>query len=339
MDLSQADDALGRVEKLMTEKDYEAAIALLQTISPGGPRDEQRQRLLAECRFRVFEASPPTPRQSGAWPTNVDDPFAAIVGIPEIHARDLDLASLSAGIRMHGALIVRGLLDDARASELVEGIKTAMAARDAWKADRTSRSPYYARMNLPGTIANARDWVEMGGVWTADSPHMLEKVIAMFDSIGALDVIEQYFGERPVMSVSKSTLRCVPHTIDKADWHQDGAFLGTDIRSVNIWLSLSHCGRDASGLEVYPRRVEHILPTGVGGAIFKWSLGPETVAEAVRDVGTESPIFAPGDAIIFDHLFLHRTGLPKGMTKDRYAIESWFFAPSGYPKDSGPLMV
>lgn len=338
MDISQADDALSRAKKLMAEKDYAAAIEVLNAIG-SGQADGARDKLLAECRVLVFEATPPQRHQQGAWPVEVSDPFGAIAGIPEIDASQLDLAALSAGIRKHGALIVRGLVDQAKAAELAQGIQASIKARDAWKADRKSQSPYYSRLALPAAVATARDWVETGGVWTADSPHMLAQIVNLFDSIGALAVIEQYFGERPIMSVSKSTLRCVPHTIDKADWHQDGAFLGKDIRSVNIWLSLSHCGRDASGLEIYPRRIEHILPTGVGGAIFNWSLGPETVAEAVRGVGTESPIFAPGDAMIFDHLFLHRTGLPKGMTKDRYAIESWFFAPSAYPKDSGPLMV
>jgi len=336
MDISQADDALSRVSKLMADKDFVGAIKLLQS---AGLSDATRDKLLAECRYRVFEASPPKPQQQGLWPVDVKDPFAEVAGIPEIDARDLDVAALSAGIRKHGALLVRGLVDPAKAEELAEGIKASIAARDAWKADRKTVSPYYARQPYAKEVATAREWVEMGGVWTADSPRMLASVISLFDEIGALSVIEQYFGERPMMSVSKSTLRCVPHTIDKADWHQDGAFLGADIRSVNIWLSLSHCGKDASGLEIYPRRVERILPTGVGGAIFHWSLGPDTVAEEVKGVGTQSPIFEPGDAMIFDHLFLHRTGLPKGMTKDRYAIESWFFAPSGYPKDSGPLMV
>lgn len=330
---------IAQVQNLMRDQDFRGAIKLLLE-AERQQHDARHEKLLVECRYGAGRSGSPLP-PGDDWPQEVDDPFENIEGIPEIRSDQLNLTTLSAGIRKHGALIVRGLVGETRAQELADGIETALRARDAWKADPAARSPYYDRLDMPDNeaLAAARSWVEMGGVWTADSPRMLIEIVNTFESVGALSVIESYFGERPVLSVSKSTLRRVPHTIDKADWHQDGAFLGTDIRSVNIWVSLSHCGKDASGLEIYPRRIEHILPTGVGGAHFKWSLGPETVAEAVKGVGTESPLFAPGDAMIFDHLFLHRTGLPPGKTKDRYAIESWFFAPSAYPKDTGPLLV
>ena len=41
--------------------------------------------------------------------------------------------------------------------------------------------------------------------------------------------------------------------------------------------------------------------------------------------------FAAGDVLLFDELMLHRTACAEGMTHERYAIESWFFAPAfGY---------
>ena len=42
------------------------------------------------------------------------------------------------------------------------------------------------------------------------------------------------------------------------------------------------------------------------------------------------PVFEPGDALILDHMNLHRTAVDAAMTRDRYAIEAWFFAPSTY---------
>ena len=42
------------------------------------------------------------------------------------------------------------------------------------------------------------------------------------------------------------------------------------------------------------------------------------------------PVFEAGDALLFDHLFLHRTAVDPGMTRDRYAVEAWFLAPSTY---------
>ena len=115
--------------------------------------------------------------------------------------------------------------------------------------------------------------------------------------------------------------------------------MGGDIRSVNVWLSLSHCGEDASGLEVLPRRLPKVLPTGSHGANFDWSVGPGMVELAGEGMPTISPVFRPGDAMLFDHFFLHRTGIPAAIAKDRYAIESWFFAPSAYPQQQVPLWL
>jgi ectoine hydroxylase-related dioxygenase (phytanoyl-CoA dioxygenase family) len=46
-------------------------------------------------------------------------------------------------------------------------------------------------------------------------------------------------------------------------------------------------------------------------------------------VGTVNrPAFALGDAVLFDEMAMHRTGVNKSMTQTRYAIEMWFFAGS-----------
>ena len=62
-------------------------------------------------------------------------------------------------------------------------------------------------------------------------------------------------GERPALSANKCTLRRVPVDTN-TNWHQDGAFLGADVRTVNLWLALSDCGDDSPGLEIVPRRLD-----------------------------------------------------------------------------------
>jgi hypothetical protein len=110
---------------------------------------------------------------------------------------------------------------------------------------------------------------------------------------------------------------------------------------VNVWLALSPCGggTDASGLELVPRRVA-LQPTGTDGAFFTWSVGPDLVDRLVAEVGSgvACPTFAPGDALLFDDRMLHRTAIGQSLSSDRYAIESWFFAPSTYPDDQIPLV-
>jgi hypothetical protein len=51
------------------------------------------------------------------------------------------------------------------------------------------------------------------------------------------------------------------------------------------------------------------------------------------------PIFEPGDALLFDELFLHKTGSDPATPNPRFAIENWFFGGSGFPSEYAPLAV
>jgi len=50
-------------------------------------------------------------------------------------------------------------------------------------------------------------------------------------------------------------------------------------------------------------------------------------------------VIEAGDAILFDDMNLHRTAVTPEMTEERYAIESWFFAPSHFPDTQIPVVV
>ncbi|MFX7739826.1 hypothetical protein ABTJ99_20850, partial [Acinetobacter baumannii] len=63
-------------------------------------------------------------------------------------------------------------------------------------------------------------------------------------------------------------------------------------------------------------------------------------ATAVRTAGERAilrPTFQPGDALLFDELFLHKTASEPTMRHPRYAIENWFFAAAGFPANYTPL--
>jgi hypothetical protein len=343
--LRSRQDVLAHAHELMRRENYVEAIAYLREACIE-QSDGKCQILLARCRRLAYVAQPPRalPASGDTWPPEVEDMFAAAEGIPEITADRLDPLTLAAGIHHHGALLVRGLLDEARATRLVSGIDRVMQACEAWhRGDyRTEDAAWYSPMPLDddrGIVIGRGFGESAGGVWAADSPCMLQELIDMFEALGVSKTIADYFGERPMLSVGKSTLRRVPASQGIADWHQDGAFMGSDIRSVNVWLSLSHCGEDASGLEFLPRRVPVVLPTGTHGARLDWTVGPGMVEQAAAGVAVASPVFAPGDALLFDQFFLHRTGVPPGICKPRYAIESWFFAPSAYPARQVPLWL
>jgi hypothetical protein len=255
---------------------------------------------------------------------------------------ELCLASLRDQLARHGCVLVRGLIPPERAEALARGIDRALEAFDACEAsDSEAAPPWYVPFAPPdaGRLAwRRRGWVRAsGGLWAADSPRMLFELTEMVEESGVAELIEAYFGERPALSANKCTLRRVP-TDTNTNWHQDGAFLGRDVRSLNLWLALSPCGVDAPGLDIVPRRFDEVLPTGTEGALFDWSVSPRVVEDAAGGPDAiVSPEFAPGDALLFDHLFLHRTGITPGMTRERWAIESWFFAPSSYPDGQIPL--
>lgn len=258
-------------------------------------------------------------------------------GLPSIAAAELTAPIIRGAFLEHGCLIVRGLVEPGRAAELLGGIDQVFEGRDAHLngAPITETAPWYLPFvpepEYAASVSIGRGFVGKGsGVWTADSPRLLFELLDTFEQAGLRRTITEYLGERPAISVNKGTLRRAAPKVGTEWWHQDGAFLGAGIRSLNIWLSLNHCGVDAPGLEVVPKRLEEIVDKGTEGADFHWSVG-DAVVERVSGGKLARPIFGPGDAMLFDHLFLHRTGTTPEMTETRYATETWFFAPSAYP--------
>jgi hypothetical protein len=335
------DDLRASALALAAEGRYAEAIAL-GTIHNRACPDDELERLLVTWRMYAYAAREQTAPDPN-WPPAFDDPFPGVVGVPEIPAAKLTTKILAGAILHHGALLVRGLIPPDKAEKLAAGIDQALDAFTEWSNDQTTPpSRWFTAAPVKGfsKIGHNRPWILAGGgAWAADSPRMMFELAELLEWTGLIEMVGGYLAERPALSIGKTTLRRVPVSLDNTDWHQDGAFLGKDVRSVNLWLALSPCGRDASALDVVPRRIPYVVETGTHGAVFQWSVGPGMVDTLAQETPVASPEFAAGDALLFDHLFLHRTSLPPGRSKDRWAIESWMFAPSCYPVDQGPLML
>jgi hypothetical protein len=112
-----------------------------------------------------------------------------------------------------------------------------------------------------------------------------------------------------------------------------------DVRSVNLWLSLSRCGDEAPGLDIVPRRIGEFLVSQTEEAKLANQISQSTAESAAGEGGIVRPIFEPGDALFFDEMFLHKTGSDPSMSKPRFALESWFFAPSAFPAPYDPLAI
>ncbi len=323
-------DALARIDELVS--------------SNRERRDTETERELVAARHAAFGALATDEATEPAAPAPAQD-LALEQQLPVIAPQALTAEGARAAILAYGCVHVPGLVDPDTAARLADGIDRTFEACDAaleHKEAGRDREGWYAPFK-PGPgyrLGGGRKWNREGGaIWAADSPRLMFDVLDTFERVGVQKLITDYLGQRPALSMNKSVLRRVSPKTSGADWHQDGAFLGEGIRSLNVWLTLSHCGDVAPGMDVVPLRLEQIVETGTDGANFDWSVSPAVVEAVAGDAGVVRPIFEAGDALLFDHMFLHRTASDPAMSSDRYAVETWFFAPSAYPDDQVPLVI
>ncbi len=298
---------------------------------------EERLVRLRHVAFDELDRTPPTALPPAITPQRDEGPLR------EHDPATLTPADLREGFAHHGCALVRGLITRSRAQELARHIDRVLDMFDDHDAGAGTEhtSPWYVPFEpRQGNyrVGGRRKWVRASGaVWTVESPRMLFELCELLESTGIGDLITSHLGERPALSANKCTLRRVPVDTN-TNWHQDGAFLGTDVRTVNVWLALSDCDGDAPGLEIVPTRLDTVLATGTDGAMFDWSVSPGIVDELARETPVLTHNFRAGDALLFDQMLLHRTAVGPGMTRERYAMETWLFAPSSYPDGQIPLV-
>lgn len=291
------------------------------------------------------------PQGPEQWPPAAPRVIDEAIDIPDIPADQLTAEILTDAVVNHGAIIVRGYLDAATAGDLRADVARVLALMDDSQAGRRvdgdagGTAAWWRELTDPATGGVlAERWRDVnrgnfsGECPVVDSPHVAKKLLALYDDRGTIDLVEEYLGERPAASLEKWVLRCVPPKLTTS-WHQDGAFLGEGTRTINMWIALSDCGEDASGLDIVPVALDGIVETGTGGAYFSWDVGPEVVDKVLDGKEVLSPVFVPGDAVFFDGNLLHSTGIKPGMTKDRYALETWFFAPSHFPPNYNGILL
>jgi hypothetical protein len=323
-----------------TDQELQAEIDRLAAASPAGTdpeTDREVLRLRHLAGIRVLVAS-------GGRPEHPAPDAAALPGtdgLPAVAASDLTPGLIRAGILRDGCLMVRGLIDRDRAERFAQEIDRSFAERERALEGQDPAPGYYEEFegHPPyGAGLEARGWIrEGGGVLAVDTPRLAAEMIEMFRAAGLPQLVQGYLGETPLISLEKTTLRKADPSVGGA-WHQDGAFMG-DVRALNLWLSLSRCGDESPGLDLVPRRLDGLVTSGTDEAVLDYQVSQAKAEEAARPGEIVRPIFEPGDALLFDELFLHATGSDPAMPKPRYAIESWFFGGSAFPGEYGPLAV
>ena len=285
-------------------------------------------RLLDESREGAEFAAP----DAGALP-------AVPAGLPEVAAADVTPELLRAGVLRDGCLLVRGLVDRDAALAFADRIEQTFEERERVGIGGRSDG-YYEEFKPDARFQDvvARPWIkDGGGVLAADSPMLTFEMMELFRAAALSELVSGYLGEPALISVHKTTLRKADPSVSGA-WHQDGSFMG-QVRSLNLWLSLSRCGDVAPGLDLVPRRLEHLVATQTDEAILEIQVSQQKAEEAAGETPIIRPIFEPGDALFFDELFLHQTASDPAMPNPRYAIENWFFGASAFPVDYAPVAV
>jgi hypothetical protein len=267
--------------------------------------------------------------------------------IPEVNRTDLSVEILRAAIAEQGALIVRGMFSPEETEALTHVIDRVLDSASVPKKERDQMvSPYFSP---PENLASIMPEKQMelaalrmfngasGAIMAVEAPSVAESLLQFYAHHGIKELLTAYLGEPPCLSAKKWMLRRSQLPINASGWHQDGAFMGTDINSLNLWIPLTECGGQtgAPGMDVVPRRLNNIATAE--GATFDWSVSDEYVQNGGLKVLPVAPVFQAGDAFFFDHLYLHRTQSREDFTKDRYAIETWFFGETTFPKDQIPV--
>lgn len=320
----------------------DSVLAEVETLSADPTRREDPSTAARLLRLRHWAGARLAggSRKPAAYPepdySNLPEPGI----VPETSLAEATPSMVRGALLRNGCLLIRQVIPREEAEALAEDIERAYEIRsavsegssngeaDGWYEEFSPDTPYISTVN--------RDWIDTGGgLLAADSPVMHAKMLAAFSAAGLNDLITGYLGEPAAISDQKCTLRKTPPTAGRG-WHQDGSFMG-EVKALNVWMALTHCGDTAPGMDIVPKRLDEILPSGTEGTDIAIQIHEDIAREAAGPDGVVRPIFEPGDVLLFDEMFLHTTAADPTMPNTRYAIESWFFGASAFPEDYVPI--
>ena len=269
-------------------------------------------------------------------------------GIPVVELAGLTAETLAVAMRRHGLLLVRGVADQDFCQRYRQAIDHVMddprsTAKNPVPEEQVRsfyRNPPQNLLDFMsrGELAETRAFHRVSNsTLCVESTGLAGDLMAFYQGLGLPEILQAYLGESPCLSLHKWVLRRVPEAVREDGWHQDGSFMGTDIRSINMWLPLTDCGGDsaAPGMDIVPVPIDRIYKSENG--LYDWSLTTEDVMEWFRDSPPQAPRLAAGDALFFDHYSLHRTQYRESFSQPRYAIETWFFGARNFPANQVPL--
>ena len=231
--------------------------------------------------------------------------------LPEIDAKEFTIDQLRAAVGKHGALIVRNMFSRTSTDTL---IKAADRVIDAC-SDPNASNPASTYFNPPANLrtimprrdkelGNTRSFHrESGSAMCVEAPCVAEALLLLYEAHGLKELVGEYLGEPPCLSVKKWVLRRSKLPVAEAGWHQDGAFMGTNLNSINMWMPLNECGGEtgAPGMDVVPQRLNKLASTE--GAQFDWSVSDAQVSSRFAEHRAHRRVLNGGDEFFFGRVY------------------------------------
>lgn len=246
---------------------------------------------------------------------------------PEFHADDTP-AAIAAAVQQSGCALVRGLIPAPLAAHW-----RLLAAKNFALLDRLKHDTPATDLDVGFLDESPREVVVSGtrikapvAVWSGVDLGFYAKNLGVFEH----SVLRRLAGTRlaPILaaifdgpvafSYDASRVRrqspAVGHR--RLHLHQDAASADYGDRLiVTCWTPFMDCGRDAPGLQIYPRRLDTLLPTKQS----KWHAREDALQPLRGDLW--KPVFAAGDAFLFTATTLHGTHLTDDMTALRTSLD------------------
>jgi hypothetical protein len=306
--------------------------------------DDVRIVHLRHLAYGELQAQPAPPADTLA--ADVPDLFPGVVGPPEVDGPSLTFELFESALAHHGCVIVRGMIGDEAARHLRDDVDRAFEAFDRMVAGEAleQTAPWYRPMKPiygsdeldPFAAVFLRS---CGGIYGGSSPRSFLEYLRVLDEAGVIDLVRRHLDEPPVLSLNKTVLRRIGGGAQPS-WHQDASYLGGDICALNLWMSLSHCGGDTDtmGLDILPKRLFEVAEMGTHDTIHHQAIAQAVVERLGDGIEVVRPEFHPGDGLLFDQFFIHRSDI-RPLPTERYAIESWFFGPSKCPSNQVPIVA
>ncbi len=251
---------------------------------------------------------------------------------PIVAAKDLTPAVFEALMKRHSCLMVRGLFSMTEVLNLRAVAVETYKCYDQGVIDTQNGGPPAEKdYIIPDAYVGARkhvgDFRRFGSLVLSFCPMAAGTIGRALSRSAVVPCVEQYFKSSIGLSMNSSSVRFSERTASVPRvFHQDGNFLGgIDAETINCWVALDPCGVVAPAMEVFPQRLNELLPAGEEGARVTWEIAEELVYDRMGKENAWIPEFLPGDVFLFDHMHVHRTHLTERMTRDRHAFECWMF--------------